>query len=1828
MKKLYLILFALILQGSIKAQTFTEQTGISLTGARCGDVAWGDYDNDGDLDILLTGYNGTTAISKIYQNNGNNTFAEQTGIPLTGAYYGSTAWGDYDNDGDLDILLTGFNGTIIYQNNGNNTFTEQTGIHLTGVFYSSVAWGDYDNDGDLDILLTGTADGTTGVSKIYQNNGNNTFTRQIGIPLTGVYYSSVAWGDYDNDGDLDILLTGTTDGTTGVSKIYQNNGNNTFTEQTGISLTGVFNGSVAWGDYDNDGDLDILLTGYTGSSGVNVSKIYRNNGNNTFAEQTGISLTGANGSVAWGDYDNDGDLDILLTGYTGSSDISKIYRNNGNNTFTEQTGIPLIGVSNSSVVWGDYDNDGDLDILLTGQTESGSYVSKIYQNNGIALNASPSKPTNLQWSNVTKSLSWNASNDDHTPPLALTYNIAIGTSNKPISYLSPQADLNNGYRRVVSMGNNQLNTISFYTGYFDSIYYARIQAIDNGFMGSLFSDSILVQFSPKGYTSIDTAILCGNQAQLNVSIVNGNANNLTYHWSPSAGLSNANIRNPLAFPNHTTTYKVNVTASSGLSFADSVIVTVNPIIVDAGTDKTIICGNSTTLTTNTNYSNATSNLTWSWSPSTGLSSTNVQSPTANPITTSDYIVSLSSIEGCTAKDTVKVSIINPQPSDITGSTTPGIGTTQIYSVSNLEGVTYNWTFPTGWTQTAGGTTNIITVTVGAEAGIITCTPTYPCGIVTAQILEVIPTVFTEQIEIALEGVREGSVAWGDYNNDGDLDILLTGTTDGTTGVSKIYRNNGDNTFAEQTGIALTGVFRSSVAWGDYDNDGDLDILLTGTDGTTTISKIYRNNGNNTFTEQTGINLVGVRSSSVAWGDYDNDGDLDILMTGSTSVAGITPASKIYRNNGNNSFSEQTEIALVTVYRGSVAWGDYDNDGALDILLTGLIASGTEPISKIYRNNGDNSFTEQTGISLTGVYNSSVAWGDYDNDGDLDILLTGTYGTTTISKIYRNNGDNTFAEQTGIALTGVGLSSVAWGDYDNDGDLDILLTGSTSAAGITPASKIYRNNGNNSFTEQTGIALIEVNYSPVAWGDYDNDGDLDILLTGTDGTTTISKIYRNNGMVVNTAPSKPTNLLWDGLVNKLTWNPSTDNTTPSAALTYNIAIGTNVNPIQYSSPHADLSNGYRRVVAMGNSQLETFSHFLKITSDYTYYAKVQAIDNGFKGSLFSDSIMIKISPKGYASNDTILTCGDIIQLDVSIINGNANNFTYQWSPSYGLSDPNIRNPIASPNFTTTYKVTATATTGLTFTDSVTVTVNNANFNPDFSASQTLFTAPPFVVQYTNTTPNLSNFNFTWNFGDGTILNSNNPSVFHTYSNNGLYSVLLIATHAISQCTDTIIKSDYIYCTGGIDCSYTANILQTGPINRCQGDSVLLSCNTDNSYSYQWKKNGTLIQGATTSQIYVLQTGTYTVTINQNSTGCSITSSAIQINFSNLTAPQILALGTINPCSSDSIKLYTASSYNTFNWSTGATMPFIYVTQSGSYILTVTDANGCSAISNPYTLNTSYLSTQSICMVGVDVVSGKNMVVWNKPVSNVIDSFYIYRETTSADVYAIIGAQPYASLSTFIDNTSNPNTKADRYKITAVDTCGSETPLSDFHKTNHLTINQGVGTNWNLIWDGYEGFSFPTYNIYRGTSPSNMSMIGSIQSNLTSYTDDPGTGTYYYQIEVVNPINCNPSKSMNSSLSNIVITLTTGIVNQVGSGLLVDLYPNPNNGDFTLSFKESKLGKYEVVITSVDGKIIHTETIFSTDITFKKNINIENLSKGLYFVNIRSDEGNTIKRIVVQ
>lgn len=480
----------------------------NLIGVRAGSTAWGDYDNDGDLDILLTGStteDTISSITKLYRNDGNNSFID-VNADLIGVDCSAVAWGDYDNDGYLDIILTGFTGNAfvskIYHNNGSGSFTD-INAGLTGIANSSVDWGDYDNDGDLDILMAGS-DSDVGsyhsISKIYRNDGNNTFT-DITANLPGVMWSSVSWGDYDNDSDLDVLLSGCYDDTSRqyISRVYRNDGNGIFTD-INAGLTGVFFGSTAWGDYDNDGDLDILLSGLHYDS-ISIeyetaSRVYRNNGNGTFIDINAGLTEVYCGSAAWGDYDNDGDLDILLTGsmQDNATYYSRIYRNDGNASFVDiETG--LLGVMYGSAAWGDYDNDMDLDIVLTGwsrvDASTYSFNAKIYNNTIIEPNTIPSAPSNLRASTVGDYINfeWDAPSDAQTPSMGLNYTLRIGTTPGGDDVSSPMS-LESGLRLLPMMG--YANSSCSWKIKSDVLpqgtdCYWSVQAIDTAFSGSLFA---------------------------------------------------------------------------------------------------------------------------------------------------------------------------------------------------------------------------------------------------------------------------------------------------------------------------------------------------------------------------------------------------------------------------------------------------------------------------------------------------------------------------------------------------------------------------------------------------------------------------------------------------------------------------------------------------------------------------------------------------------------------------------------------------------------------------------------------------------------------------------------------------------------------------------------------------------------------------------------------------------------------------------------------------------------------------------------------------------------------------------------------------------------------------------------------------------------------------------------------------------------------------------------------------------------------------------------------------------------------------------------------
>jgi hypothetical protein len=463
-------------------------------------------------------------------------------------------------------------------------------------------------------------------------------------------------------------------------------------------------------------------------------------------------------------------------------------------------------------------------------------------------------------------------------------------------------------------------------------------------------------------------------------------------------------------------------------------------------------------------------------------------------------------------------------------------------------------------------------------------------------------------------LNSGSGRWGDYDSDGDLDLLVSGREVGSSAqITAIFRNDGGT--LTDIGAGLVDLYGGVLDWGDYDNDGDLDFVVSGWDAGNNIRTfIYRNDDNGTFVD-INAGVIGVTSGEADWGDYDNDGDLDLLILGGADFPELE-TTRIYRNDGNDVFVE-SGIALQDMDRGSVAWGDYDNDGDLDILLTGRL-SDPPLLTLLYRNDGNGTFT-LIDAGLQDLYDGQGRWADYDQDGDLDIFVNGSnaFGTAFDSFVYRNDGNDTFTDINATLDPAGEGASMSPGDCDNDGDLDVVMVGVFDGP-----PDVYRYEGDSVFVPIN--AGIDACCGTTTWGDYDNDGDLDLV---TVVFFSDHVLYRNDLTPANTPPLPPMGLaatVHDDSVT-LSWHPGSDNETAAAGLTYNIRVGTTSGGSEIVAGMADPATGYRKIVDFGNVFQNT-SWTIAGLPEKTYFWSVQSIDNNFAGSAPAAEQTFTIGPQ--------------------------------------------------------------------------------------------------------------------------------------------------------------------------------------------------------------------------------------------------------------------------------------------------------------------------------------------------------------------------------------------------------------------------------------------------------------------------------------------------------------------------------------------------------------------------------------------------------------------------
>ncbi len=780
----------------------------------------------------------------------------------------------------------------------------------------SMAWIDYDLDGDSDLYILA---GSNGTNRFFKNQRIETglagFT-ELNDPLlnhTG-YHRSQTWGVFQNDDGYPDLYMGV------------HNGENVMVENQGIQFTdqtiGLLGGDpsaqtrgVRMVDYDNDGLLDIYEQIVDGQS-----RLLKNMGNYWFEDHTTGDLGTGNGvyESAWSDVDRDGDMDVYIL----RDNLENLLLiNDGQGEFTLQPNSLLADSGRGQGgSWGDYNNDGQLDLFVA----NFEGVNRLFRNDGD-FNFTEVTPSGLSPALSTQSGVWGDYDNDGDLDLFVTY--MTGPN---------QLWRNDGNDQFTNMAEGAL--------------------ADEG-------PSIAA-----GWSDFDL------DGDLDLFVGNHGANNLL-------------LENNLANGNHWLGVKLVGTRSNTSAIGARVL-----LITNNGTQ----------------YRELGSNHAFWSQPNLDLHFGLADQQSVN-----------------------KIEVRWPS------------GQTSIHMVADVD-ETITLTEPNDWTDIATGTP--------------------------------LASVFTGS-----------AIAWGDFDSDGDDDAYVVGV--GINSLNALFVNDGEGGFIECTPTLLADPGAGMDAtWGDFDNDGDLDLFLANYDSE---NRLFENLGSGSgcwnFADVVDAEINNTGSTVAAvWVDYDHNGSLDLYVS---------------NNDSNNQLLLQTEsgwqeagISDITNLGPSqgCAWVDFDMDfdedlflsfeGEVDILFEQISPTEFHPI-----------------IMPSDLSGQGCSWADYDNDGDMDIYTTAWGPGNTL---WRNDGDGLFTPVVSLLLENYrnGQAGV-WGDYDNDGFVDLYL------ANYNSTNRLFRNEGGTGgFTlVQNNLLQDDSNSIGAAWSDIEGDGDLDIYVNNYDGD---NRLYRN------------------------------------------------------------------------------------------------------------------------------------------------------------------------------------------------------------------------------------------------------------------------------------------------------------------------------------------------------------------------------------------------------------------------------------------------------------------------------------------------------------------------------------------------------------------------------------------------------------------------------------------------------------------------------------------------------------------------------------------------
>ncbi|MGB0385898.1 MAG: FG-GAP-like repeat-containing protein, partial [Ardenticatenaceae bacterium] len=681
----------------------------------------------------------------------------------------------------------------------------------------SVAWGDMDGDGDLDLAVGNVSD----VNQVYLNEGGILASTPAWQSTVYSFTRSVAWGDMDGDGDLDLAVGNFAQ----ANQVYLNEGGTLEPHAAWRSTDNSWTMNVAWGDVDGDGDLDLAV----GNDGQ-VNQLYLNQGG-TLAAVPAWESTGNQQNtyrVAWGDMDGDGDLDLAV-GNRGQA--NQVYLNQGGSLQNAPTWTSTDTKGSTSVAWGDVNGDGHLDLAV------GNYgdVNQVYLNHGGTLENLPT---------------WQSTGDEQA-----TWSVAWGD-------MDSDGDLD------LAVGNA----------------YGDVNQVYLNESGTLGAQPAWVSADSKDSRAVAWADIDGD-GDLELAVGNQGDINQVYLNESSALALNAAWDSTGDPQESKSVAWGDMDGDGDLDLAVANVNEVNQVYLNDGHGH----------------------FTSSW-----------------------------------------------QSSDSKDS--------QSLAWGDVDG--------DGDLDLAVGNSNQVNQLYLNEGSTLANTPAWQ-------------SIGDEQ--------DSRSVAWGDMDGDGDLDLVV-----GNYGQpNQLYLNEGGSLASQPAWESSSARESESVAWGDMDGDGDLDLAVGNHDD---VNEIYLNDGGTLQEEPVWQSTDDEQATrSVAWGDLDGDGDLDL------AIGNYGQLNQVYLNEGGT-FSKGWQSTGDEKLTLSVAWGDMDGDGDLDLAVGNTFTE----VNQVYLNERGTLASQPAWQSSDANDSQSVAWGDMDGDGDLDLAVA---NSGQVNQIFENRRQG----ETGLPL---------------------------------------------------------------------------------------------------------------------------------------------------------------------------------------------------------------------------------------------------------------------------------------------------------------------------------------------------------------------------------------------------------------------------------------------------------------------------------------------------------------------------------------------------------------------------------------------------------------------------------------------------------------------------------------------------------------------------------------------------------------------------------------------------------------------------------------------